>query len=127
MPATVVSSVSGWGVYLASALIFAAALSPTMNQVQDDSKVASATKTIAGVQRVLDSIGPGLMVTLTYGSLGEGARITIGTHIVTYISGDMGVSAVTRWDLPDFTLLPGVQYFVWISGGSVKVSLVGGR
>ena len=126
MPATVVSSVSGWGVYFATALIFASVLSPTMNQVREDSKAVSALKTITGVQRVFDSLGPGLVVILTYGSPGEAAKITTVAHSVTYISGDTAISAVTRWALPDFTLLPGVEYFSWISGGSVEVSQVGG-
>lgn len=125
MPATVVSSVSGWGVYFATALIFASVLSPTMNQVQEDSKVVSASKTVAGVQRVFDSLGPGLMVILTYGSRGEAAKITTGAHSVNYVSEDTAVSAVTKWPLSNFTLLPGVEYFAWISTGSVEVSRIG--
>lgn len=126
MPATVVSSVSGWGVYFASALIFAAVLSPTIHQVQEGSKAVSASKTVAGIQRVFDSLGPGLMVKLTYGSYGEAAKVVTGGHTVTYISGDTSVSIVTRWSLPALTLLPGVEYSAWISGGSVEVSRVGG-
>jgi hypothetical protein len=86
----------------------------------------SASKTVAGVQRVFDSLGPGLLVNLTYGSFGEAARVVTGANTVTYISGDTVVSAVTKWPLSDLTLLPGVEYLAWISGGSVEVSRVGG-
>ncbi len=112
--------------YLASALIFATIMSPAVHHVQEASKVDSASRAITGVQRVLDSLEPGLVVSLTYGFNGQAAQIITGVHTMTYTSGNTAVSAVTKWVLPYSTLHPGLEYFLWIAGGSVEVSRVGG-
>ena len=126
MPSTVISSISGWGAYFASGLILVVVLTPAVYHVHEASKVESGLRIIAGVQRVLDSLRPGLVATLTYGSLGGAAEVRTGAHAITYISGNTSVSAETKWALQNSTLNPGLNYSVYLAGGLVEVSRVGG-
>ncbi len=125
MPASSISSLSSWAVYLAATLALASVLAPADLAVATGSRESSAYATLRGVVGLLDEMRPGMSTVLSYGSAGSEFVIWTRGHQVGYDLGNLSVSLPCKWDVEAETLYPGVDYLVAAAAGSLEVSQVG--
>lgn len=122
MPASSVSALTSWGVYLAASLALLALLSPALASAVHVSREGADLREVEGVRAVLSSLAPGMTVTFSFGSVPGADPVTLAGRSITCSYGPGRVSAASRWTLPTITLLPGVRYSARLGGGTVKVT-----
>ena len=113
---------NSWGVYLASAFALVLIMSPQLSRLTSESRESSDFRNLDGVRAVLDELQHGERAVVSFGSWIGGDPIRLR---VTQISCDYGsgvVSMDVRWQLPDATLYPGVNYVIELSGSTVGVT-----
>lgn len=122
MPASSVSALNSWGVYLAASLVLLALLSPALVSAARTSRAGADFREVDGVSAVLSSLAPGMTVTFSFG-YGPGADPLVLTPTSIVCSyGPGNVSAASPWALPATTLFPGVRYAASLEGGTVRVA-----
>ena len=123
MPATSIGALNAWGVYLIASAALIGSLVPQLARTAQDSREGSDYRVADGIRSVLDSLHPGTVVTFSFGSTGDSARL-VGREIILFY-GNGTVTLQTRYELPNITLTPEVSYRVWLGGNQVGVSEAG--
>ncbi len=125
MPATSISTAVSWGAYLAASALLVLVLTPTLNGIGSDSRVAGASRTLDGITDVLDGLRPGLTVSLTFVSSDPGDVVRIDGHTIAYQFRGGELNRSSRWLLPELTLDSGAAYRFWMVNDSVGVTAYG--
>lgn len=125
MPASSVSALNSWGVYLVASAALILVLSPQLTGAARGSREGADWRYADGVKNVLDALRPGISVGLSYGASSSGDPLHLEGHRISCAYGSGTISLPTRWALPNATLSPSVNYLVWLSGGEVQVAQVG--
>jgi len=116
---------NAWGIYLVASAALVGALTPQLVGVAQDSREGSDYRMADGIRSVLDSLRPGTVVTFSYGALSAGESARLSGHEVSFVNDNLTVAVRTLYSLPNVTLSPGVEYRVWLGGGSVRVGEIG--
>ena len=121
MPASSVSSLTSWGLYLLATAVLLAILSPMLASSFQSSTAAADSRNIDGIRAVFDSLQPGIKMTFSFGEATGSDPIQIGGHLISCDSalGKEGVNS--RWGLPTMTLLPSIVYSAQLEGGNLVV------
>ena len=110
--------------YLIASAALIAALMPQLAGTAQDSREGTDYRVADGIRSVLDSLRPGTVVTLSFGSwTGDSARLE--GHEITLMDGSGAVALQTRYELPNVTLVPNVSYQVWLNGNGAEVTQAG--
>ena len=122
MPASTVSAMNSWGVYLIASAALVLILAPSLQKISSDTRVASDWREIDSVRRIIDSLRPGMTVHLR---LGSDAKDTISLHGYEILCDDGAGMLLrnSRWLLPDYSLLPGVGYVLSLGTTRVEVKM----
>ena len=107
--------------YLLSAVSLLLLVSPQLTGATRDSRESADWRNLDGVSTAVNSLRPGMMVNLTYGSLSTGDQIELRGLQFSCSYGNGTLSFSSRWPLPGVNLSASAHYLVWISGGQVEV------
>ncbi len=121
MPASSVSSLTSWGLYLLATVALLAILSPLLSGSFQSARAGADSRNLDGVRAVLDGLRPGMTMTFSFGEATGSDPIRVEGHLISCTSALGKVTLPSRWGLPSMTLLPSVPYTVQLDGGSVKV------
>ncbi|HEV2226332.1 MAG TPA: hypothetical protein VGR56_05950 [Nitrososphaerales archaeon] len=121
MPASSISSLTSWGLYLLATVALLAILSPVLSGSFQASKAGADSRNLDGLRAVFDALQPGITVTLSFGEVTGSDPIRIGGHLISCASAVGNTAVPSRWGLPSMTLLPSVVYSAQLEGGYVKV------
>ena len=124
MPATSISALNSWGIYMVAAFVLLLVLSPQLPSVSSDSGEGVDMRNLGGVSQVLSELRPGVSVRFAFGAPGSGP-ILIGGHQLTCSYGAGAIRDQTATNLPNETLYPSVSYLAYLSGGEVEVVQAG--
>lgn len=121
MPATSISSLTSWGLYLLASTALLVIAAPMVAGSSQAARMSADSRALDGVRAVLDNLRPGMTATLVFwGSTGsDPIRIEGHSITCTFSSGKMTV--LSKWELPSVNLQPTVVYSVWLDGDSVRV------
>ncbi|MDA4126263.1 MAG: hypothetical protein OK452_03530 [Thaumarchaeota archaeon] len=121
MPASSVSSLNSWGLYLLATVALLALTSPMLASSSRSARAGADSRNIDGVRAVFDGLRPGMRVTFAFGEATGSDSIRIEGHSISCTSADGTIAMPSKWELPNMNLLPSVAYSVQVEGGSVKV------
>ena len=121
MPASSVSAMNSWGVYLVAAAALVLLLVPALQQVSADARVASDWRVVDGVSRVINNLRPGMRVVLRLPSNSTDA-VLLHAFDISCNDGRGTIRMTSRWLLPDFAFVPGVLYTLTLDDASVEVA-----
>jgi hypothetical protein len=121
MPASSVSSLTSWGLYLLATVALLAILSPMLSGSFQSARVGADSRNLDGVRSVLDGLRPGMRITFSFGEATGSDPIRIEGHLISCTSAAGKMTVPSRWGLPSMIVLPSVAYTAQLEGGSVKV------
>jgi hypothetical protein len=121
MPASSVSSLTSWGLYLLATVVLLAILSPMLSGSFQSATAGADSRNLDGVRAVFDALQPGIRMTFSFGEATGSDPIRIGGHLITCASAVGKLTVPSRWGLPNMILLPSVDYSAQLEGVSVKV------
>ena len=121
MPASSIGVLNSWGIYFVASAALVGALTPTLIGAVHDSREGCDYRVADGIRSVLDSLRPGMVVTLSFSGSPTVDSARLSGRAVTFADGDQTVTMRTQHSLPNVVLSPGVQYEVWLQGDSVRV------
>ena len=121
MPASSVSSLTSWGLYLLAMVALLAIVSPMLSGSVQSARVGADSRNLDGVRAVLDGLRPGMKLTFSFGEASGSDPIRIEGHLISCTSAAGKMAVPSRWGLPSMVLLPSVAYSVELEGVLVKV------
>ncbi len=121
MPASSVSSLTSWGLYLLATVALLAIVSPMLSGSFQSARVGADSRNLDGVRAVLDGLQPGMRVTFSFGEATGSDPIRIEGHLISCTSAVGKMTVPSRWGLPNMILFPSVAYSVQLEGMLVKV------
>jgi len=121
MPASSVSSLTSWGLYLLASVALLIVAAPMVAGASQAARFGADTRNLDGVRTVFDSLRPGMKVTFAFGGEPGSDSLRIEGHLITCASASGKLVVVSKWELPNMILQPTVDYSVQLEGGSVKV------
>ncbi|MDG6985188.1 MAG: hypothetical protein JRM73_00380 [Nitrososphaerota archaeon] len=125
MPASSVSALDSWGVYLVAAAALVLMLSPSLAATAKASREGADLRYLEGVRAVLASLRPGVGVEFSFGGWPPSDPITMDGNALTCSYGGGALELNSSRALPGMTLYPGVLYLAQLSSGAVEVTRVG--
>lgn len=125
MPASAVSALNSWGVYVIASAALVLVLSPILIGTANDSREGVDWRNVDAIGTAMDELRPGVTLEISFGSSSSGDVVQLAGHQVSCSYGGGTVSMSSRWTLPEVTLSPSVHYSVWLNGGNVRVAQVG--
>jgi hypothetical protein len=125
MPTSSVGSLNSWGVYIIASAVLVGILSPQLIGVAGDSREAADWRNADGVRVALNALRPGITFTFSYGGWSTSDAVRLDGQQVSVTYGNGTISFPTIWSLPNCTLLPAVNYRVWLAGEIVQVKQAG--
>jgi hypothetical protein len=116
---------NSWGLYLVASVALVLVVAPQLTGLAGDSREGADWRNVDGMRKVVDALGQGDTVNLTFtGAFAADPIVLTGFHIACdYGNGTLVLPS--RWALPNTTLLPGHHYRVWLNGGEVQVTETG--
>lgn len=121
MPASSVSSLTSWGLYLLATVALLAIVSPMLSGSVQSARVGADSRNLDGVRAVLDGLRPGMSMTFSFGEGTGSDPIRLEGHQISCTSAVLKMIVPSRWGLPNMILLPSVAYHVQLEGVYVKV------
>lgn len=125
MPASSLSSIMNWGVYLAATLALASFLAPAALGVLGEARENAAASTVSGIRALIDALRPGDSVDLTFASSGTAFLVLTRGNLVGYRLGSSSSFLPCEWTLETATLYASREYLLTLANGTVEVSEVG--
>jgi hypothetical protein len=125
VPASSVSSLNSWAVYLLSAVALLLLVSPQLTRAVGESRESSDWRNLDGVRAAVDALRPGIMVNLTYGSASTNDPVELKGLKLSCAYGNGTITFPSRWPLPGANLSASAHYLLWLSGGQVQVARTG--
>ena len=122
MPATSVTGLNSWGLYIFASVALVLLLAPQLEGVAGDAREGADWRNVDGVRAVIDSLRPGLTLLFAYGQSGAPDAVRLGGHLVSCSDGNRTISMAVSWALPNITLSPSSQYRLSLASGMVTVS-----
>jgi hypothetical protein len=125
LPASSVSGMNSWGLYLISAVALVLMLTPQLTALASDSRESSDWRYMDGIREVVNSIQPGVSLNLSLVSPMAPDEIRLSGHHLSCDYGRGTLNMVTDWSLSDAIISPNSRYVLWLSGGTVMVTRIG--
>ncbi len=122
MPASSISSLNSWGLYIFASVALVLLFAPQLGGVAKDARESADWRNVDGVRAVIDSMRPGIAVLLTYGTSATPDSIRLGGHLVSCEDGNGTISMPVTWALPNVTLSPSVNYRLALAYGTLMVT-----
>ena len=122
MPASSISGLNSWGLYIFASVALVLLFAPQLVGVARVARESADWRNVDGVRAVIDSLSPGVTVLMAYGSPDTLDDIRLGGHLVSCSDGNGTISMPVDWELPNVTLLPSAQYRLVLVLGVVTVS-----
>ena len=122
MPASSVSAMNSWGIYLVASAALILILAPSLQKISSDARIASDWREIDGASRIINSLSPGMTVHLKLGSDTKDA-IRLHGYEISCDDGTGKLLRNSRWPLPDYALLSGVGYMISLGANGVEVKM----
>ena len=123
MPASSISSLTSWAVYLFATFTLALFLVPFSQSAMHQAQESSALSVARGFDGVLGTLRPGDMVSVSYDSPYGGFDIVLGGDHVGYSLDGASVLLPCNCTVQRATLLPSQEYTLALDGGMVEVRL----
>lgn len=124
MPASSVSGLNSWGVYLFASVALVLVLTPQLAGAAQASRRTSDWRNLDGIRALVDSLRPGEAALFSYGIPGASDAVRLGGREAWCVDGAVTIAEPTLWPLPNFTLAPGTLYRLGVSRGEVTVEQV---
>jgi len=121
MPTSTLVSMNSWGLYLVTSVALVLVIAPQLGSLARDSREGADWRNVDGIRSVVDSLGPGVLVNLTYGSASADDPVILSGFSFSCNYGNGTIVLPSRWSLPNVTLLPAHHYRLWLSGKEVQV------
>ena len=122
MPASSVSSLNSWGVYIFASAALVLLFVPQLSQAALASRASADWRNLDGASWAIDSLRPGVVLSFSYGVSNVSDPLRLRGHQVSCSDGNQGMSAAVRWALPNYTLIPSVSYRLSLSQGRLVVT-----
>lgn len=122
MPASSITSLNSWGLYIFASVALVLLFIPQLGGVASDARESADWRNLDGVRAVIDSLRPGVTVLMTYGSPDTLDDVHLGGHLVSCSDGNGTISMPVTWALPNATLSPSEPYRLALAFGTVTVS-----
>ena len=121
MPATSVSGLTSWGLYIFASVALVLLLSPDLQGVAKDAREGADWRNVDGIGAIINSLRPGVTLLFAYGQSGAPDAVRLGGHLVSCSDGNRTISMPVLWALPNVTLYPSSQYRFSLASGMVTV------
>ncbi len=125
MPASSIDAINSWGIYLIASAVLVSALLPPLLGAAGDSRKGADWRVADGIQHALDSLRPGITLSLSYGSWPLADTVQLDGREISIDYGNGTIRLPSLWNLPFTTLAPSGVYRVWLEGDNVRVSAIG--
>jgi len=122
LPAASYSSSVSWSLYFAAAVVLVGTCYPILSGVKSYACGDSAEETAKGAVEVIDSLGPGMVVTFAFQAPSPGDSIELGGQELTAVWCGKPSTFQTAWQLPTTFLTAGVTYYLKLAGSQVEVT-----
>ncbi len=127
MPASSSSLVISTSIYLFSSTIFLGmAYSPVQSSLHS-ADLATVRNVADGIQWQLDSLSPGMVVSLSWGQtlFQVPTAVSLSGHSLIVSFRDFSAVRILRWALPSMVLEPGIRYSATLQGDEVRIAQSG--
>ena len=121
MPASSISGMNSWGLYVFASVALVLLFTPQLLGVAKASRESADWRTEDGVRAAVDSLRPGATVLLAFGDKGATDPVRLSGHQISCSAGDRVISMRVTWALPDATLMPSARYRLSLSHGVLVV------
>ncbi len=125
MPASSIDAINSWGIYIVAAAVLVSVLFSPLLGAARDSRKAADWRVADGLQRELDSLRPGITLSVSYGGWPSADAVQLDGKEISIDYGNGTIRLPVAWNLPAITLAPSVIYRVWLEGENVRVSASG--
>ena len=122
MPASSVSGLNSWGLYVFASVALVLLFAPQLRGVASDARESADWRNVDGVRAVIDSLRPGMSVLFTYGPSFAPDDVRLEGHLVSCPDGNGTISMPVVWALPNITLSPSARYHLALVLGVVRVT-----
>ena len=95
MPASSAGVMNAWGVYLIASAALVGALSPQLSGTAEDSREGCDYRVADGMRSVVDSLRPGMAVTISFSDWSTGDPAHLSGHEIRFASGNWTVIMLT--------------------------------
>jgi hypothetical protein len=112
---------NSWGLYIVSSVALVLVIAPQLGSLTRDSREGIDWRNVDGIRSVVNSLGPGVLVNLSFGRTSAEDPVVLRGLSFSCAYGNGTIVLPSRWPLPNMTLLPGHHYRLWLSGEEVQV------
>ena len=124
MPASSVSGMNSWGLYLFASVALVLVFTPQLSGVVQASRDSMDRRNLDGIRELVDALRPGSTVVFSYGIAGVSDSVRLGGRSIWCLDGNRTIAVPARWALQNATLAPGTRYQFALSQGEVSVEKV---
>jgi hypothetical protein len=121
MPATSISSLTSWGLYLLASTALLVIAAPMVAGSAQAARIGADSRNLDGVKTVLDNLSPGMTATFVFVGSPGSDPIRIEGHSISCTSASGKMTVLSKWELPNMDLQQSVVYSVQLEGNSVRV------
>ncbi len=125
MPASSVSGLNSWGLYLISAVALVLIMTPQLSMTVRSSREAADWRYLDGIRETIDSLQPGVTIAFTLVWPLPPDPVRLGGNQLSCDYGEGTIVLQSRWVLPNATLTPGSRYLLRLDGDQVMVTQTG--
>ena len=121
MPSSTISSIYGWALYLVASGAFLSVASMPISMETQAATRSQVDSLLDGIADTLNSLVPGLAVTLRYHSGLSNLRVWVDGHEVGAASSSLLVERDLSWWSPPYSLQTDVTYLASLSPGGLSI------
>ncbi|TLX96498.1 MAG: hypothetical protein E6K96_06085 [Thaumarchaeota archaeon] len=121
MPSSTVSSIYGWALYLVASGAFLSVASVPVSMEAQAATRSQVDTLLDGIAATLNSLVPGLTVTLRYHSGLTNLRVWVDGHAVGAVSSSLLVERNLSWWSPLYSLQTDVTYLASLNPGGLSI------
>ena len=121
MPSSTFSSIYGWALYLVASGAFLSLASVPVSMETQAATRGQVDSLLDGIAATLNSLAPGLTVTLRYHSGLSNLRVWVDGHEVRAGSSSLLVERNLSWWSPPYSLQTDVTYLASLSPGGLSI------
>ena len=121
VPSSTLSSIYGWALYLVASGAFLSMASVPVSMEAQAATRSQVESLLDGISATLNSLVPGLTVTLRYHSGLANLSVRVEGHEVRVSSSSVVVKRNLSWWSPPYSLQTDVTYLASLSGGELRI------